>query len=170
MTWAVALRISANNFCFLWRHFCLEVAEIRWTCCNEYALYYKSSIRIFFNDFWAILRSFAILLFFLRISPNFIIHHLIFNFHSNTTFYAVDGLAGGLVIPLDLFHAVVNSFCVNFTLFCHLQVVNFRIFQSWNLITCSFWCHAGFVWNWQREHVWDLLYQVWLDSSDNHLA
>ena len=59
--------------------------------------------------------------------------------------YAVDCLVEGLAGLHDSLHDVVDSFCVNFTLFCHLHVANFSIFQSCNLITRSFWCHAGFV-------------------------
>ena len=88
----------------------------------------KPSSGILFDDFEVFLgfQSF----FFRKISANVPIHGLTIKFQANRTFSVMDCLAGGLASLLDSFHDVVDSFCVNFTLFCHLQVVNFRIFQS----------------------------------------
>ena len=133
---------------------------------------------MFFNYFGAILECFAISLMFFQ---DF---HLIWLFTirlpiSFKQIITLDFLAGGLARLLDSFHEMVDSFCVNFTLFCHLQVVNFRIFQSWNLITCSFWCHAGFVskvgqWKYanDKENMSEIYCTQfhWLDRSNNCLA
>ena len=139
---------------------------------------------VFFQNliqwFWSHSEVFCNFTYFLKkISPCLIIYHMTINSLSKKTFYAVDCLAGGLTSLLDSFHDVVDSFCVNFTLFCHMHVANSRFFQSWNLITCNFWCHAGFVskvGQWKHTNDKDNMSGInctkfhWLDSSYNRLA
>ena len=136
----------------------------------------SESYTMILEPFWGFLGFQSL---FSKFSPNVTIHGLTIKSQANRTFYVMDCLAGGLTSLLDSFHDIVDSFCVNFTLFCHLQVVNFRIFQSWNLITCSFWCHAGFVskvGQWKYANDQENMSEIycakfhWLDSSDNRLA
>ena len=109
-----------------------------WTCCNEHALYLKSSLRIIFSDFspfWVHLQ-FHFSFFCEEFHPDY-------QLSCKQKIYVMDYLAFFFYSCRDILDSFFFVF-ENFTLFHHLLEDLSSIF--WAAIgSHSFWCHAEFV-------------------------